>query len=266
MADLVTLNIQNGIAIVSLNRPDKLNALSLEVLQGLVEKALQIKKDRSVRAVILTGEGKAFSAGLDVPSTAKNPINIWKLLRKPQGRTENLVQEVAICWRSIPVPVIAAINGACLGGGFQIALGADFRFVAPNSKFAVLEGKWGMIPDMGISVTIRDLVPIDVAKELSMSARMFDAKEALEMNLVSRICEDPMQEATDFATSLLDRSPDALVASKRLFNDTWHASEREALDVETRLQRKLIGSWNQLAASSRNLMKSPLPYIKRRRA
>lgn len=161
------------------------------------------------------------------------------------------------------MPVIAILHGKCYGGGLQIALAADFRIAKPDTELSVLEIKWGLIPDMTGSVTLRELIPIDLAKELTMTGRLFSGEEAKSMGLVSHLSDDPMPHALALAQDISGRSPDAVSAAKKLFNSTWTADEKTALNIETRLQKKLLGRWNQIAAASKNLMDKPLQYRKR---
>ncbi len=247
----VLTEIHDDIAIVTLNRPEKLNALDYAMFSQLADTAKRLRRNKKIRAVIVQGAGKAFCSGLDVKSMFAQPLNVLKVLIKPGLKSANLVQEVSMLWRDIPVPVIALTQGKCWGGGFQIALGADFRFSQPDCTFSIMESRWGLIPDMGASVLLRELVPIDVAKELTMTARIFDAHEAKTLNLISRVCEDPMQEALAFVAEIREKSPDAIACAKKLYIQTWLASVRSALDWETKLQKRLIGRYNQRAAVSR---------------
>jgi enoyl-CoA hydratase/carnithine racemase len=161
--------------------------------------------------------------------------------------------------------VIAVTQGKCWGGGFQIALGADFRFSHPDCSFAIMETRWGLIPDMGASILLRELMPIDAAKELTMTARIINAREAKELNLITRICADPMAEAEAWVDQIRDKSPDAIVAAKRLYTETWFASVRRALDWETKMQKRLIGRHNQRAAISRADTSKPAQPFRDRR-
>ncbi|MDX1756542.1 MAG: crotonase/enoyl-CoA hydratase family protein [Marinobacter sp.] len=248
----VLLDIEQGIATVTLNRPDKYNGLDMPMFEAITRVARQLKKDRSVRVIILKGAGEAFCSGLDVAKVSKNPMNFLKLLVKPGRKISNLAQDVAYLWRDVPAPVIAVTHGYCFGGGFQIALGADFRFTTADCEFSIMESKWGLIPDMSLSVTLRELISIDLAKELTMTARRFTGQEAKAIGLVSRVCDDPLAEAQTFARELASRSPDAVAASKLLFNRTWTAPDKTALDWETRLQKKILARSNQRTAVARN--------------
>ncbi|GMH51785.1 hypothetical protein TL16_g01084 [Triparma laevis f. inornata] len=256
----------NGIYTVTLNNPKKHNALSFEMFTSISSTAQSLRSNSSVRCVILNGAGKSFCSGLDVPSMVKNPSNGSKLLERPFSQSpgtsiSNLAQDVGYLWRQCPFPVIAAIHGKCYGGGLQIALGADFRYATPNSEFSIMEAKWGIIPDMSGSVTLREVgVGLDLIKELAMTAKIFKGREAKEYGLVSRVVDDHMAEAMDVAEQIVKRSPDAVALTKRLFNETWNnMSEEEALILETDLQKKLLPSWNQIAASAKNFGMD-LPY------
>ena len=250
--DRVLLSIDQGIATVTLNRPDKFNGLDMPMFDAITRVAKTLKKERQVRAIVMHGAGEAFCSGLDVKTVSKNPVNFLRLLVKPGRKISNLAQDVGYLWRDVPAPVIAVTHGYCFGGGFQIALGADFRFSTPGCEFSIMESKWGLIPDMSLAVTLRELIAIDLAKELTMTARKFTGDEARAMGLVSRVCDQPLTEAYVFARELADRSPDAIAASKLLFNRTWSAPDKVALDWETRLQKRIIGRSNQRIAVARN--------------
>ncbi len=165
----------------------------------------------------------------------------------------NLAQDVAMLWRNLPLPVIAVMNGMCFGGGLQIALGADMRYTTPECKLSIMESKWGLIPDMGATVTLRELVRMDVAKELTFSGRIIDGIEAERIGLVTRgTCEDPLAYGMGVAEDIVIKSPDSIAAAKVLYQKTWFASEKDCLEMETEIQEKLLVSWNQLAASAKN--------------
>ncbi len=259
MTTRVTLEIQDTIAFVTLNRPEKLNALDMPMFEGIRDTIKLLRKNKEVRAVIVKGEGKAFCSGLDVKSIMSSPLAAAKLLFKPGRKISNLAQDVAYQWRSLPVPVIAVTHGKCWGGGFQIALGADFRYTTPDCEFSILEMKWGLIPDMSGSITLRELIPIDLAKELTMTARIFQGQEAKTLGLVTHCMDNPLEAAVAFAQSLQQRSPDAIACAKQLFNNTWTADDKTALKWETRLQLKLVGRANQRIAVANSTGKNK-PY------
>ena len=251
----VDVEVQDNVAVVTLNRPEKYNALDIDMFRTIAETARSLSQQRELRGVILCGSGKAFCAGLDVKSVTSNPFNAEELLRRPKGSVSNLAQDVSLLWRSIPVPVIAAIHGVCFGGGLQIALGADFRLSTPDCKLSVMEAKWGLVPDMGGSVLLRELVSMDVAKELTMTARVFDGNQAKEYGLVTRLSEQPVADAMKLIEEIVTRSPDSVAAAKQLFNRTWRAPEDVALEMETELQRKLLMPplQNTIAAGTKGL-------------
>lgn len=257
-------SLGNGIMHVELNRPNKMNSLDLPMFKAICATALRLQKDASVRCVILSGKGKAFCSGLNVKEIGKSPMDSKKLLERPAGtEVTNMAQDAAYLWRLVPCPVIAVVHGSCFGGGLQIALGADFRISTPDCKLSVMEAKWGIIPDMSASITLRELVRIDVAKELAMTGRVISGIEAAQLGLVTRCAVDPMLEALTLAKEISAQSPDSVAFNKVLFNETWLVPDEDALKLETELQKQLIPSWNQFAASARNFGKS-IPYIARK--
>ncbi|WP_435770709.1 crotonase/enoyl-CoA hydratase family protein [Nocardioides sp. SYSU DS0651] len=256
----VTCTIEDGIAHVRLDRPDKLNALTLDILDDLVATARSLRKDKHLRAVILSGEGDAFCAGLDFATVLRNPARIAKRFVPHPLRGTNVFQEAPWAFRRIPVPVIAAVHGHCLGGGLQIALAADFRVATPDSRWSVLEGKWGLIPDMSGVQALKELVGIDQAKLLTMTAEIFDGSRAQELGLVTRLDNDPVAGARRLAEELSHRSPDALAAAKRLFNDTWSASPRRTFARERMEQVFLLVAANTKAAREAAFKKKDPAY------
>lgn len=244
----VTCEVVDGIAHVRLDRPEKLNALTLDILGDLVATAHQLRRDKSLRAVIVSGEGDAFCAGLDFASVLRNPAKIATAFVPRPFRGTNTFQEAPWAFRRIPVPVIAAVHGHCLGGGVQIALAADFRVATPDSRWSVLEGKWGLIPDMSGIRSLAEQVGMDQAKWLTMSAEVIDGSRAAEIGLVTRLANDPVAEAHRMAEQLMTKSPDALAAAKRLFNDTWTASPRRVFSRERIEQAYLLAARNTKAA------------------
>ena len=172
----------------------------------------------------------------------------------------NRFQRTAYDWVTLPVPVIAAVHGNCLGGGLQIALGADIRIATPDARLSVMEGKWGLIPDMSISQTLPRLVGIDVAKELTYTARVISGEEALALGLVTRLADDPLSAARELAGQIAERSPDAVRGAKRLFEESWNAPPEAGLRLEAQIQMKLLGSPNQLAAVTAGMTKQPAEF------
>jgi len=260
MADLVTIEKQDGVADVRLNRPDKYNALSGEMFNAIVAAGESLRDDAAVRVVVLSGNGRGFCAGLDFGSFQgmagggrSTRASAAVAVPEPRsGEPEHAAQRPAMIWKRLPMPVIAAIHGVAFGGGCQIALGADIRFAAPDAKLSVMEIKWGLIPDMSLTQTLRDLVPLDVAKELTFTGRVLSGTEARELGLVTRVVDDPLAAALALAREIAGKSPDAVRAGKRLLEHTWHADPGTGLDLEQELQRALIGSPNQIEAVRAN--------------
>lgn len=263
MNDRVRVEVVDEVAHVTLDRPDKLNALDMAMMHGLVDAAKQVKADRSVRAVLLRGEGSAFCAGLDFASVGKQPAKAARGFVKLPGQTANLYQRACWAWRRLPVPVVAVVQGHCFGGGMQLALAADFRYTDPACEFSVMEAKWGLIPDMSGSVSLRELVPMDVAKRLTMTAEIIDGSEAKKLGLVTGVGDDPLAEAQSLIAKLMTRSPDAVAASKKLLQSTWHKSPRWAFWTESRLQLALMRGANFKIARKANLAQEPPRFRQR---
>lgn len=260
----VVVDLQDNLAFVRLNRPDKHNGVDLAMIDELVAAGTALKGNRKIRAVILCGEGPSFCAGLDVKAVMSKPMTAalaWLSLWKP---TTNRYQRMCLIWRELSVPVIAAVHGNCFGAGLQLALGADIRLATPDARLSVMEAKWGLIPDMGGTVLLRDVVPMDVALDLTFSARIVDGQEALRLGLVTRLEADPLRAAHELAQDIAVRSPDAVAAAKQLFREAWPSSERGALAAERRWQRRMIGSKNQRIAVERNQGKADKPFVDRK--
>lgn len=235
---LLHISKNNGIAIVSLNRPEKRNAMSFALLNELVHTAEQLKKDRSLRCVILTGEANVFSAGIDLQDL-NNPKNrvyaAWQLIKPGQS----LFQKAFLVWKELPVPVIAVIESFCFGAGMQLALAADIRIAHPDTKMSIMESRWGLVPDMGLSQSLKGLIPLDLAKELTLTARIFDAQYAKDIGLISHVHEQPLDQALSLAHEMMQRSPDAIVAAKRVLEAMEHDSQK-SLRLEKIWQLKLL--------------------------
>jgi len=249
MKDRVQLTIEEGVAQVRLNRPDRRNGLDRAMFERLLEVGLELKEARDVRAVVLCGEGKAFCAGLDFMSfMAEGPEGQAALLQRPPGVLANVAQRVAYVWAEVPMPVIAAVHGVAFGGGLQIALAADVRFTTASARFCVMEIVYGLIPDMSITQTLPRLVRQDVARELVFTGREVLGTEAVEIGLATHLSEHPLADATAMARVIAGRSPHAVRAAKRLLVESADMDAAEALRFETELQLPLLGSANQLEA------------------
>lgn len=253
----VSIEVKDGVAQVRLNRADKLNALDAPMFNGLLEAAKKIEADKSVRVVVLAGEGRSFCAGLDFPSImSMDPEDPdADLLAKVDGMPANRAQSAAYVWTALPVPVIAAINGHCFGGGIQIALAADVRFIHPEAEMSIMEMKWGLIPDMTGTQTIRHILPMDVAKELTFTGRRISGAEAVELGLATHCVDDPIAAATELATEIASKSPHAMRAAKKLLTRAYTAEPVEGLKLEEGIQRTLLKTPNQTEAVISNMQK-----------
>jgi enoyl-CoA hydratase/carnithine racemase len=258
MPDRVTVSLDDGVADVRLARPDKLNALDPEMFEALVDTGRSLCRDRRLRAVVLSGEGRAFCAGLDFASFASMAgaeRGSRNLFARSDREIANNAQLAAHVWAQVPVPVIAAVHGFAFGGGLQIALAADIRFVAPDAKLSVMEIKWGLIPDMTGTQTLRRLVPIDVAKELTFTGRIVSGVEAADLGLATRVSETPLEDAKRLAREIAEKSPTAIRTGKQLLNAAYDSSFAEGLLLEEKAQRSLLGTPNQAEAVRANLEK-----------
>lgn len=255
------IEVTDHVAVVTLARPDKHNALDRAMFEGIAAAAAEVGATPGVRAVVLHGEGPSFCSGLDVASFLADGPNGFEILLDREGaRQANLAQRVATDWLDLPLPVIAAVHGNCFGGGLQIALGADIRIAAPDARLSVMEARWGLVPDMGITQTLTRLVSIDVAKELTFTARRVSGEEAAALGLVTRVASDPLAAARALAAEIAAQSPDAVRAAKKLYEATWPAPSADALQLETELQRGLMGSPNQLAAVVAGMKGEPAEF------
>jgi enoyl-CoA hydratase/carnithine racemase len=262
MADLVKINIEGGVADVRLNRPERYNSLNPEMFEAVVAAGQAIDANCSVRAVVLSGEGKGFCAGLDFETFTKVQSSGNSVLaEKTDGKYPNPFQNAAYVWKKLRVPVIAAIHGSAFGGGIQIALGADVRLARADARLCIMEVNWGLIPDMAASQTLRGLVGIDVAKELIWTGRVLSGEEAQKLGLVTRICDDPLAEALKMAKGIAQKSPDAIIAGKRLIETAWLSPPEVGLKLEEELQKSLLGSPNQVEAMKANFEKRPPDFL-----
>jgi enoyl-CoA hydratase/carnithine racemase len=252
MSDRVTWTVTDGVADVRMTRADKMNALDPAMFNALVDAGAALAVDSRVRAVVLSGEGRGFCAGLDFGSfqamagSDRQQSGTREISDVGDGRITHLGQQAAWAWQDIPVPVIAAVHGVALGGGCQIALGADMRFCTSDARFSVLEIRWGLVPDMTGTYTLSKLVGLDVAKELTFTGRMVEGDEAVRIGLATRVCADPLAEALEVAREIASKSPDAVRAAKRLLNAAPLQSAADQFLMERREIGQLIGSPNQV--------------------
>jgi enoyl-CoA hydratase/carnithine racemase len=256
----VRVEVADHVATVTLTRPDKHNALDIPMFEGIIAAASHLADEPGIRAVVLHGEGRSFCSGLDVMSVAGAQAGLDGLAAPLRGQVPNWFQRAAYDWLRLPVPVIAAVHGNCLGGGLQIALAADIRFSTADAKLSVMEIKWGLIPDMSITRTLPRLVAGDVAKELTFTGRVVSGTEAHELGLVTHLATDPLSAAHELAEEIASKSPDAVRGAKRLFDEGWTGTAAETLGLEAQLQLGLIGSPNQLAAVAAGVSKQPAEF------
>ncbi len=250
-SDRVTIEIADGVAEVTLNRPDKLNALDPAMFEAIIAAGEDLSRTAGVRAIVLAGAGKGFCAGLDKETFAsfvtKSAPAMGDITKRTHG-IANTWQQAAYVWRTLPIPVVAAIHGVALGGGFQIALGADIRYVAADARLAIMEIKWGIVPDMGGIALMRELARADVIRELAMTGRIFSGADALTYGFATSLHADPLQAARSTAREIAARNPEAVRAIKRLLNAASDNAEAAILLAELKEQAALIGSPNQIEA------------------
>ncbi len=263
MTQRVQIDVEDGVADVRLSRPDKINALDGAMFSALVEAGERLKQDTSVRAVVLSGEGRGFCAGLDFGSFqamagggasrddgggAPGDGGGLAGIASTDGRITHLGQQAAYVWQEVPAPVIAAVHGVALGGGAQIALGADIRIVAPDARISILEIRWGLVPDMTGTWMLPRLVGLDVAKELTFTGRMVSGEEAVRIGLATRVSDTPLDDALALAREIARKSPDAVRAAKRLLNASPGRDAAAQFADERSEIGALIGSPNQVEA------------------
>jgi enoyl-CoA hydratase/carnithine racemase len=262
MSDRVVYTVDEGVADVRLNRPDKINALDMAMFAALVEVGEEIKADRAVRAVVLSGEGRGFCAGLDFASFQAmagqgSPQDAPTGLAERGERITNRGQQACYVWTEMPAPVIAAIHGVALGGGAQLALAADIRIMAPDAQLSILEIRWGLTPDMTGTQMLPRLVGLDVAKELALTGRMVKGDEAVRLGLATRLSDTPLDDALALARQIAANDPHAVRGTKALLNMAGQVSLAEGFKAEERTIRGLIGSPNQVEAVTAYFEKRP---------
>ena len=259
MNDRVLVDIDNHVATVSFNRADKRNAVDFDMLEGIAAAASELGANPSVRAVVLNGDGPDFCAGIDVSMFGGEGIGAeaGDLMAPRTESGANFFQAPAMCWRELPVPVIAALHGSVFGAGFQIAMGADMRYAASDTRMSIMEIKWGLIPDMAITATMPGVVPVDRVRELAYTGRIVQAEEAAKLGLVTAIVDDPLASATAVAHEIASKSPDAIRAIKRLIEESWSTDASASLRLEAELQMAVMAGSNQKEAAAANLEKRP---------
>ena len=265
MTELVTINVVDHVADIRLNRPEKMNALSIPMFEAINAAAERVMSDRSIRAVVLSGEGRAFCAGLDL-SNFTNPDSFGGGDAFGNGRGgywPNFYQKPGYLWKDVPVPVICALHGVVFGGGLQIALGADIRIAHPDTRLSLMEIKWGLIPDMSGTQTLRDLVRLDIAKELAFTGRIVEAPEAQQIGLVTHLDDNPREAALAMAREIAQKNPQAITLGKLLLESTWHGADARGLEMEEKLQARLLMTPNQMEAVMAGMQKRPANFAER---
>ncbi len=262
MKDRVSIDLKDGVADVRLIRADKMNALDKAMFEGIIEAGEKLRTMKGVRCVVLSGEGRAFCAGLDMGSFAAMGDGVpgERDLAKRTHGIANDPQHCAWLWRTLPVPVIAAVHGVAFGGGFQIALGADIRYATADARFSVMEIKWGLVPDLAGTQLMRHLAREDVVRELTYTGRIFNGTEALEYGFVTKLVPEPRVAALETAKEIANKSPEAIRAAKRILNDAVTIDPASGLMAESVEQTKLIRSPNQVEAVMSNLQKRAANY------
>jgi len=255
MSDRVRITIEDGVADVQLTRGEKMNALDEAMFAGLIDAGETVSNDPAVRCVVLSGEGRAFCAGLDMGSFGRmanagdgSSVSGRSSLTERTHGIANRPQQAVWAWRSCPVPVIAAVHGVAFGGGFQLSLSADIRIVHPETKMSVMEIKWGLVPDMCGTAIMRDLARDDIVRELTYTGRVFSGEEANTYGFATRLADDPRVEALTLAREIASKNPDAIRRNKAIFNSVGQMSDAEALMQESQFQQEVIGKPNQVEA------------------
>lgn len=253
--DRVKVEINNHIAVVTFNRPDKMNALDPTQFRAIIEAGERVGQDASVRVVVLTGAGRAFCAGLDISGLqADSEVVDNPLLPRTHG-IANTWQHAAWVWRDLPVPVIAAAHGVVFGGGLQIMLGADIKYITADTKLSVMEMKWGLIPDMAGTQLMRHSVRDDIIRELTYTNRVFSGEEAVKYGFATHVSENPFEDAMKLATEIASKSPSAVVKAKKVLNAAPYLSQEDGLLMESVEQDGIINKKNQLEAVYSSMQK-----------
>jgi enoyl-CoA hydratase/carnithine racemase len=256
--DRVTIVIEDGIAEVTLNRPDKLNAFDQAMFEQVAAAGDRLMSEPGLRAVILTGSGRGFCAGIDTSllMAFAGRLDALKIeINTPiAGRADNLFQHPCTVWADLPVPVIAALHGVTFGAGLQLALGADIRIAHPETRLSIMESRWGLVPDMGLTKLLPGVMRADQALEMILSARVVEGVEAQALGLVTRLADDPLAAARETAKAIANRSPEAARGAKALVRAAWPGDD-STLALEARLQSEIIGSANQIEAVMAGMQK-----------
>lgn len=259
-SERVLVTIENGIAQVKLSRPEKHNALDMRMFDSIRAVIHDLKRKKNIRVVIVSGEGESFCSGLDVKSLMHDKLGAFKLLWKWWPRQANKAQIVTMGWRRLPVPVIMVLHGKCWGGGMQIALGGDFRIAAPDTSLAIMETRWGLIPDMGGTPALKETMALDQALKLAMTSDAIDADTALKLNLITEVADNPMKAALELAETLKERSPDTNRIIKKVYHKIWSHRDGKILAQETMNQWRVILGKNRKVAVKKAMGNTDIDY------
>ncbi|MEM7611287.1 MAG: crotonase/enoyl-CoA hydratase family protein [Pseudomonadota bacterium] len=260
MTERVLVDVQDNIATVTLNRPEKYNALDRQMFDDIGDAGDALAGRSDVRAVVLTGAGGNFSAGIDISGFGGQDLVgsfADEAFALHGNSPANRYQRPAWVWHALPIPVIAAIDGVCFGGGMQIAAGADIRIGAPASRYSIMEIKWGLVPDMGFTAVMRDVMRLDHLKQLAYTGRIVESAEAARYGLISEVANDALSSAMSLAEEIAGKSPDAIRATKHLIHEAWQTDKAAALHFEASAQLAVMGDKNQVEAVMANMQKRP---------
>jgi len=266
MSQRVSISINDGVADVRLSRPEKMNALDDPMFDALVAAGRSLAADDSVRAVVLSGEGRSFCAGLDfsgfqaMTGDGGDSGGTGSIGRVAEGQITHHAQQACWAWHELPVPVIAAVHGVAFGGGLQLALGADIRIVSPDVRMAVLEIRWGLSPDMIATQMLPKLVGLDVAKELTWTGREVSGEEAVRIGLATHVADDPHSQALELAADIAANNPHAIRGAKHLIDMSHHVDWATGFAEERKVIASLIGTPNQVEAVHAYFEKRPAEY------
>ncbi len=255
--DRVKINVENHIAVVTFNRPEKMNALDDEQFHAIIAAGEKVSHDPDVRVVVIHGEGRAFCAGLDVSGFSTGDDGIDDAVLSRTHGIANKWQQAAWVWRSCPVPVIAAVHGVSFGGGLQIMLGADIKYVAAETKLSIMEMKWGLIPDMAGTQLMYHSVRDDIIRELTYTNRVFSGVQAVEYGFATHVSANPLDDAMALAKEIASKSPSAIVKAKKVLNEAPYLNVEDGLMLESVEQTAIIKKPNQLEAIYASLQKRP---------
>jgi len=258
MSEFIKFELKNNIATITINRPEKKNALTFEMLQRLADIGESLKSENNLLCVLITGKDGIFCSGIDITNfatLANNKTLLNSLLEPLKGLPYNRIQKPCLIWQELLIPVIAILEGPVFGAGLQLALGADIRIAAPNAQLSIMETKWGLIPDMGITQTLPKLINYDQALLATLTSTLITAKKACKLGLITICAEKPYQKGIKLAEEFGSKSPEAVITTKTLYRKAWRETNSDNLQLEALLQTQLIGSSNQMEAVFANIEK-----------